>query len=1018
MSHTAKQQEAIESWGRTSICVTAGPGSGKTRVLTERIRWLSREKRVEPGHILAITFTRKAAASMYRRLVEGAGHDLEWRRAIERAQISTIDAFCARVLREHALEAGVDPDFRILEPAEAEFELRRVVNETLDAVLAEDRAAAVRFLLSFKATNEVVDEALYTKVHQEFAGLVNAVRTAGVTPFAAVQRQGDGAAYNEQRSWAVGVATRILSAYDDWKNANACLDFADLVARVNELLAAGLELHFRFRHILVDENQDTNPLQDKLLDRLQAANPGSSLLAVGDINQSIYAFRNAKPAVFRNFRASVEAGGGHAVDLLENFRSRPEILLAAEALTRKAPGVEERALSAASGFPDKAVPSVEVIIARGKESDAAKRREADWVARRIAELRDELPVSDRPHAEGEPRRPRKARWKDFAVLVRTNALLDDFAEGLRRAGIPYQLNAGRGFFDSEEVRDLLAFLRTIDNPRDEVSLAAAMRSPFGGVDDATLLALKPDKRNLAVALHRPPALPRAQSERVERFRSLLGRFRRERDETPIDTLIQRILQASGYEAMLLEQHGGAQRSANLSKLTRIAGRLDTGDLPYQQVIAKLEEFRLLSPGEAEATVPEDAADAVHLMTIHMAKGLEFPVVVIPAMQSPGRSGSDSFLFDADLGLGVRWLKDGESVEDDVYAKIHAARKQGEAEEDNRVLYVALTRAEEHVVLSADWGPKVIRWGWSKRLESGLDIDLKRIDETPSVVAKKGVAYRLYRTDQDPPPVKAEAAVDRASLPRVQPLPPGAQADHEVSATAVSLFAECPRKYYLSRYLGLEPAAPPRRVSEPDDESDRDVKDATEIGRNVHQVLAGLSPREQASEEELRLVETFESSPLGALAASSPCRRELDLVFPVGRRLVRGVLDLLIEDAAGGVLVDYKTDRANDVEIDAKAAQYGVQLQLYALALESQGRKPVRAALHFLRPDRVVDVDLSPTALQAAADLAERVFQAQQTQTFALNPGKRCHSCSHFRGLCPAEPPGSQGGARGQLLLGF
>ncbi len=169
MSHTAKQQEAIESWGRTSVCVTAGPGSGKTRVLTERIRWLARAKRVEPGQILAITFTRKAAASMYRRLVEAAGDDVAWRKAIERAQISTIDAFCSRVLKEHALEARVDPDFRILEPAEAEFELRRIVDETLDARASTRTAQGTdRFLSSFKGTYEYAEESLYSKVHHEF----------------------------------------------------------------------------------------------------------------------------------------------------------------------------------------------------------------------------------------------------------------------------------------------------------------------------------------------------------------------------------------------------------------------------------------------------------------------------------------------------------------------------------------------------------------------------------------------------------------------------------------------------------------------------------------------------------------------------------------------------------------------------------------------------------------------------------------------------------------------------------
>ncbi len=366
-------------------------------------------------------------------------------------------------------------------------------------------------------------------------------------------------------------------------------------------------------------------------------------------------------------------------------------------------------------------------------------------------------------------------------------------------------------------------------------------------------------------------------------------------------------------------------------------------------------------------------------------------------------------------------KDERGPQTPLTARSRLPKKTADDEEDNRVFYVGVTRAEEHLVLSASWGNYIAkRDSWAKLLNDGLEIDLKGIDAEPQIVTKKGVTYRLFRTDQDPPPIELDrSAAEAAALPRIEPLPAGGQADHEVSATAVSLFAECPRKYYLSRYLGLEtPVHPDPEAAD----SDRDINDPTELGRSVHAILAALAPREDASAEALRLVETFEKSPLGAAAAAGSCERELSLVFPVGRRLIRGVLDLLIDDGqgGGGVLVDYKTDRVSAAEAAERAAGYAVQLQLYALALEQQGRKPARAVLHFLRPDAVIDVDLAAPALQAAADLAERLFQAQEARTFDLNPGPRCYRCPHFRGLCPSQPPSAkqQRSPRGQLFLGF
>ncbi len=1009
MSLTAAQQEAVTSWRRGDVCVVAGPGSGKTRVLVDRIRWLVEAKGVEAGEILAITFTKKAAASMKNRLVAGAANRKQ-RREFERAWISTIDAFCARFLRENAIIASVDPDFEILEPSDADLELHDALDQALNDAFEEDPEATFRFLHAFYGTDQAGETGL-TKIHDEFAGAIHAFRGMGREPFELQQADHP---YPAERTWVIDVLRRALERYEERKRRLGRLDFPDLTIQAIRLLKEGVALPGRFEHILIDENQDTNPLQERLMKALQEANRRNkpTLFAVGDLNQSIYAFRDARPEVFRAYRRRVETESGHSIELLENFRSRPEILAAAEALTRGADGVEPRQLSAGRAFAPKSEPSIEVLLARSPQRDAF---EARWIATRLIELHQSLRISVRPATPDGPVRDRAARWGDFAILTRTNPRLDYFAEALRTAGIPYQLTAGRSFFDTEEVRDLLGVLRLLDNPRDEIRLAAAMLSPLGGLDELALARLKSDRRNLAEALRKPVGdHPPAELSKIERFRALLDRFRTQREDVRTDILLSRLVAESGYESWLLSQPGGVHRAANVAKLIAMVSRSDDGESSYSEVIDRIEQRRHLSDGESEAGAPEESADAVHLMTLHSAKGLEFPVVVMPSLQARGNASSPSLLATAETGLGGRWLDAaGERTEDAAYAQAHRERKTADSDEEDRLFYVGMTRAEEHLILSACWGGKPRRDFSAKRLDA-FGIDLQQLDEKPQEISLHGCRIRLFRTDQEPPELTAKASeVARQGPVMVEPLPPVGQADSAAAVTSVSLFADCPRKYYLSRYLGLENAA----KQEPDtDFVDSPDQSAGELGRTVHEILAGAAKPSDGEAAELARI--FTESALGQRASAAPeAARERKLLFPVGERLLRGVVDLVFSDREGRVLVDYKTDQLRTpAEARERSAPYALQLQLYALALSRAGEKPDRAVLHFLRPDVLVDVDLSPAGLELAERQVEEFFQAQHERRFEVRPAERCRRCPHYRVLCPAvipapeaekPPPGTQ-----------
>lgn len=1000
MKFTPAQKTAIEHAGPGDLCVIAGPGSGKTRVLVSRFAWLVRQKRCSPDEILAVTFTRKAALEMKKRL---AG-DLSEAQA-EQAHVSTIDSFCARLLREHAIEAGLDPDFGQLEPIDAEVELYGWVEKALDQSWEEDPRGALGFANAFRLKNDRGG----MDVPRHVFGLIESARCWGDVP----QSKMHGDRHEPYRAWLAGLGRKALALFAEDKQRRGLMDFSDLTSRAVDLLRDGkFSIPLRYKHILLDENQDTNPQQSDLI-RLLQKHCDAPLFAVGDLNQSIYAFRNADPTVFEAFRDAVKLSG-KVVDLTDNFRSRSEILTAARVLTARSGGVIEQPLRAGREFGPKKEPAVEILLSRRGGDE----QEARWAAKRIIELRDELRL-------GKDGRP--ANWRDFAVLVRTNNSLGVFADGLRWAGVPYVVNAGRSFFQTSEVRDLLALLRALDNPRDEVHLAAVLRSPMAGVADATLLALKADRHiDLFRAMTNPlEGLAPEEQQKLSRFHALFQHYRQRRESMPLNVLLTQVAAKTGFDAWLLTQEGGLQRSANVQKLAGLAGRAMTSAGSFRGAVQRLDAMSASSAGEGEASLPDDSTDAVRLMTVHAAKGLEFPVVVLGSIQNAGKAGTDPILYSREAGVGVRWSdidKDAEGEGDPPYNLLYPLAKKSRQDEDARLFYVAMTRAEDHLVLSAGWGKQVRMTGWTALLKKELGLTPAKNSPGVLTAEKHGLVYRMTTLDETPEKPESVAGSVIAAQPvfvekRATTL---GQQDSEASVTGVSLFGVCPRRYYLSRYLGLEAGSDSREEQQSDETTGTQQISAMELGSETHALLAGTLPRLEASAEACSLADVFEGHSLGArLRQANLVEREREVLFPVGTssHLVRGVIDLYFEDAAGSVLLDYKTDRVTTADIVAKAEEYALQMRLYALALELEGRRPAKAMLFFLRLGQAVEATIDRQALTEAARTVEEFFLAQESQEFPLKIGGHCRRCPHFGGLCPAqlpEKPNNTG--KGQMKL--
>ncbi len=1080
MQLTPSQEEAVGGPQSENIVVTAGPGSGKTRILVERVRRLIEIYRVAPREILAITFTIKAAHEMHSRLVGAEDISDESRKQFEEAQIQTIDGFSASLLRENALTAGIDPEFTILEPVDSERLLQQAIAAALDDAFARGPQETEAFLSAFSGSDERAENIEPTKAHRWLSALVGRIRSHGAEPFvedlsprlplddfiddlrelAALRHDaalaadaealaatdagdletqarivrgidpGDARAadtrllvqrirdawlpdlaaelaarmHEPSRQWLFGVTVRILDGFEQRKRARGAVDFGDLQRLAIRLLRGESGPALRYKHILVDEYQDTNPLQAQLIEAVIAAhgNAPPVCFAVGDINQSIYGFRHADPTVFRDYRSRVKKSGGKVVALRENFRSRPEIL---DAVHRLLPGgedsgIEPHRLLPGRAYPTRPDPGVDIHIV-SQAGEKAAEQEAGWCAVRLQELMEASRNGSFPGAE--------IGWGDCAILLRTLDLVTRFAAELRRRRIPYRLHAGKNFYLTPEVQEAAAFLRALRNPRDEISLAAVLKSAFVGIEDETLLALKAEGRNLSHALALVP-VSGADGELLRQFDERLRRYRADRDTTAPDRLLAEAMSECGYDNWLVSAGGGQHALANVHKLLRIVRGLASGGASFDAVSAALDERLNAAPAESEAGEPMRSQDAVQLLSMHAAKGMEFPVVVVAGLQHSRAAAEAPLTFSPRRGIGVKWRNplNDKAIGDPAHRAVEREMKQRDGEENDRLLYVAATRAERHLILSCSFGKEPQKRGFCKLLFERFRIDHRTVTNERRRIEQGRPAYGLRQTNRPAPlPSGAgPAAAPVAPVVLLRPREPEASADIATAVSSVAVFAQCPRKYFLSSYIGLEETAIPMTTSEqPAEPVERDKGGAAAFGRAVHEYLAGAPAADGVSAAVQETAEKFRGHPLGRRAARAERKSfEQSFLFALDDRILRGQIDLLFEEDGRRILVDYKTDRVAQRDIAARARGYEPQVQLYAAALADAGQAVDQAFLFFLREPEAYEVDVGADALAGARAIAADLFEAQRRREFPLHVGRHCWTCPHYRKACPAELP--------------
>ncbi|ANN72731.1 UvrD-helicase domain-containing protein [Bordetella bronchialis] len=627
------EQRAAVTLEPQHALVLAGAGSGKTRVLTTRMAWLIQNGLASPYALLAVTFTNKAAREMLSRISAILPIDTRglW--------VGTFHGLCNRLLRAHHRDAGLPQAFQILDTA--------------------DQLAAIKRLLK---ANDIDDEKYPPRDVQRF---INGAKEEG-------ERPGDLEAWDSHRRRLI----EIYQLYEAQCQREGVVDFPELLLRAYELLSrnAPVREHYqrRFRHILVDEFQDTNTLQYKWLRLL--AGGGAFIFAVGDDDQSIYAFRGANVGNMADFER--DYAHGTVIRLEQNYRSYGHILDAANALIDHNSGRLGKNLWTEQGEGE----PVRVIE---QPSDGM---EAQWVVDEIRALVN----------EGRLRR-------EIAVLYRSNAQSRVLEHALFSAGIPYKVYGGLRFFERQEIKHALAYLRLIANPHDDTSWMRVVNFPARGIGARTLEQLADAARAHDTSLYGAVARVGGKGgSNLAQFAALIGRMADETRELPLPEMVEHVLEASGLVEHYRGEKEGTERIENLNELVTAAAVFSTEEnfdglpagVPTQrdpaldpavdpglapasdagvgaagETLTPLAAFLSHAALEAGDNQAQAGQDAVQMMTVHAAKGLEFDAVFITGL------------------------------EEGLFPHENSVLEQSGLEEERRLMYVAITRARERLYLS-------------------------------------------------------------------------------------------------------------------------------------------------------------------------------------------------------------------------------------------------------------------------------------------------------------------------------
>lgn len=1094
--YTAGQQKAVEHRD-DHLCVDAGAGSGKTRVLVDRIvALLDDDPKLHLHQIVAITFTRKAASEMKERLrkafreraADSQGLEMGvWRereRQLDAARITTIDSFCAVILREHAVALGLDPDFRLADESEAQKLRNEVALQTLEPMLTRDHASAVvpaveygvdELLKQLSALlgaphcqrileQHVLDSAesllkhwdtvsetavaklveriphspklfSYERQLESMGGLcsdpddgreyarvlfldqIEALRRANDTDtirhiveqvgsydfrtktgskknwgddeYAKVSKLTTGFRdyiksqiydieppddYTVQLNCAVyDLLGRAHRVYQEAKRDAAMLDFSDLLQWTVRALDSdeGLrkDLKDSIRFLFVDEFQDTNDAQLEMVQHLIdfEKKSGAELFVVGDPKQSIYNFRGAEIEVFNQVRKDT----GTPIQLDDNFRSLPEIMEFINHFFRESRhlyGVEPDYRGLTPSRAPVSEPRTLFIIPDAVEDFKAadyRDRQAHLLARQLLSMC----AGPEPATIGSGENGREAGYGDVTMLFRSKTHMPHYEKILNAYGIPARILEGTGFYQQQEIADLRNLLKALVDPWDARALLGYLRSPLAGLNDDILYALsKPD--GLTEGFLNESAAPEL-GDALSRVRAQFEEWQQLADG-PVSTLLHSILQNTGIEAVLLDQTYGMQKASNLHKILEMAHQFDgASSSGLWGFIDSIDDSMQREVRESEAGLLDEKDGTVKLMTIHSSKGLEFPIVIL-AETAVHQTGGSSALIESHRNFGLVCshrvpLKNEDKPFRPAYEKIMSQQiKNEEEDEAARQLYVALTRAEDWLILMGTPNHKNSTWknSWMEFFEQQYGLldrshgEVFGYDDWQAKIIRQSTSGTEKASDQTS---DSTSTVD---------------ADRILEQIAPVSINTPPQSLSVSEWLDQHGSG-----SVTDDETPTIASiEAMERGTLIHRYfeswnMPGTAPTPQEWMDLNAPFNSLNDSLISTLDEAAAFLKESDLFhgwekasspmkeapFQINLRdqMVRGTIDIILPD---GTILDYKTGSVNDHHSE----RYARQLRLYAYAARTLGIA-IKEEAHLFYIDALtfvkVDVSEEECALQ-------------------------------------------------------
>ena len=1108
----------------SNVSVSAGAGSGKTKVLVERFLYILEqsmpkkdsqgELKLDAGNILAITFTRKAAGEMKERVRKSIEARLDndaagfWHKQLEalnRAPISTIHGLCSRILRENPVEMRLDPAFVVAEEFASEEFLEECLGQYLRRELHEGNKALGKLIEIYGTTGlmRLVKDILPSlgnifaerdlskpyqdnvnslpKIKDELCILVRdmvlnrkdlASKTtkagkaleqmakviedicAGIkqepADFSLLQQSiGDMQARGGVKDYINAIREKqgqiengavdqaalellpcwqeLLSGLGSYvreqKRQLDLLNYDDLENYTVELLQGNAAVRHkyqeRYRYIMVDEFQDTNDRQRQLIyllcgddaEKLQ----GQKLFVVGDPKQSIYRFRGADVSVFARVRREIEASGGQNLLLKTNYRTVDKILLAVNSAFRLLMGVDtskdvyfEQLANYKTGVEAPRLLLVEYKKECGKSKFQV---EAEAVAMAIEAYHEGRDY------EGNQLLAPKVPYGKMAILLRAMTHSEDLAVALQERGIPYEIVDGKGFYECQEVLDMLHLLTALSNRYNSLELAGVLRSPYFGLDDETLTKLFLQKAAClwdAVQGAELEAFPEEQRELVIRAAKLLQELYQQASVMALPELWQCIWQKLAVDAVLSVQEHGANKLANVKKLRQLA--LEYSMQRNATLTDWLDYVKRLRAAEArETTANLDAADAVQIMTIHKSKGLEFGTVFLPYLNSNTQPDTTEIKYLRGVGLGIKAPdKKGVLQNTSVLQKVKEEDKRLDLEERKRQLYVAMTRAENRLIMTGiDEGKKdrtLDELSWLKQLLQIYSND-NVVEIKPLIVQEK---------DDKEQELMPTPAVSAEQLEQIAPLLASSENGRlSFSPSSLQTYLHCPRQYFYQYVMGLPPVDLPVNIPITGSLSAKDlgsiVHRALELYKGDLDAALAQAIKENAplyqGDEARAMLAGYLVSDLYKRIPKTQLREQAFTLYAENDIVISGIIDCLAFNPDGSMLlVDYKTGKPPAA--DAVPEGYAYQLAIYekvvrerwGRAKEGEPAPKISSELHFLRNNSVwclptaqeQSIDYYAAVLNLCTEIskksAEKDFpcrvlqatQAEQNHTSSLN----------------------------------